>query len=54
MDDHTDEEPNGLEREDLHKFTRLFEDAQCKVYPTCEKFSVLSFVIKMLHLKVYN
>ena len=54
MDDHTDEEPNGLEREDLHKFTRLFEDAQRKVYPTCEKFSVLSFVIKMLHVKVYN
>ncbi|XP_028051481.1 uncharacterized protein LOC114256101 [Camellia sinensis] len=54
MDDHTDEEPNGLEREDLHKFTRLFEDAQCKVHPTCEKFFVLSFVIKMLHVKVYN
>ncbi|XP_028105361.1 uncharacterized protein LOC114304400 [Camellia sinensis] len=54
MDDHTDEEPNGLEREDLHKFTRLFEDAQRKVHPTCEKFSVLSFVIKMLHVKVYN
>ncbi|KAL7238466.1 hypothetical protein ACSBR2_004547 [Camellia fascicularis] len=54
MDDHTDEEPNGLKREDLHKFIRLFEDAQRKVYPTCEKFSVLSFVIKMLHVKVYN
>ncbi|CAL5428865.1 unnamed protein product [Camellia sinensis] len=54
MDGHTDEEPNGLEREDLHKFTRLFEDAQRKVYPTCEKFFVLSFVIKMLHVKVYN
>ncbi|XP_028087696.1 uncharacterized protein LOC114288392 [Camellia sinensis] len=54
MDDHTDEEPNGLEREDFHKFTRLFKDAQRKVYRTCEKFSVLSFVIKMLHVKVYN
>ncbi|CAL5433049.1 unnamed protein product [Camellia sinensis] len=54
MDDHTDEEPNGLEREDLHKFTRLFEDAQRKVHPNCEKFSVLSFVIKMLYVKVYN
>ncbi|KAL7264045.1 hypothetical protein ACSBR1_002077 [Camellia fascicularis] len=54
MDDHTDEEPNGLERDDLHKFIRLFEDAQCKLYPTCEKFSVLSFFIKMLHVKVYN
>ncbi|XP_028117214.1 uncharacterized protein LOC114314886 [Camellia sinensis] len=54
MDDHTDEEPNSLEREDLHKFIKLFEDAQCKVYPTCEKFSVLSFIIKMLHVKVFK
>ncbi|XP_028076527.1 uncharacterized protein LOC114278638 [Camellia sinensis] len=50
MDDHTDEEPNGLERDDLHKFIRLFEDTQRKVYLTCEKFSMLSFVIKMLQV----
>ncbi|KAL7189265.1 hypothetical protein ACSBR1_039002 [Camellia fascicularis] len=54
MDDHIDEEPTSLEREDLQKFIRLFEDAQCKIYPACEKFFVLSFVIKMLHVKVYN
>ncbi|KAF5933612.1 hypothetical protein HYC85_029783 [Camellia sinensis] len=54
IDDHTDKEPNGLEREDLYKFIRLFEDAQRKVYPACEKFFVLSFVIKMLHVNVYN
>ncbi|KAL7254693.1 hypothetical protein ACSBR1_008941 [Camellia fascicularis] len=53
-DDHIDEEPKSLEREDLQKFIRLFEDAQRKVYPTCETFSMLSFVIKMLHVKVYN
>ncbi|XP_028110617.1 uncharacterized protein LOC114309116 [Camellia sinensis] len=54
MDDHIDEEPYSLEREGLQKFIRLFEDAQCKIYPACEKFSMLSFVIKMLHVKVYN
>ncbi|CAL5322266.1 unnamed protein product [Camellia sinensis] len=45
MDDHIDEEPNSSERENLVKFIRLFDDARCKVYPECEKFSVLSFVI---------
>ncbi|XP_028119495.1 uncharacterized protein LOC114316985 [Camellia sinensis] len=54
MDDHIDEEPNSSERENLVKFIRLFDDARRKVYSECEKFSVLSFVIKMLHIKVYN
>ena len=54
MDDHTDEKPNGLEREDLRKCIRLFKDAQRKVYPTREKFSVLSFIFMILHVKVYN
>ena len=54
MDDHINEKPNSSERENLVKFIRLFNDARRKVYPECEKFSVLSFVIKMLHIKVYN
>ncbi|KAL7166048.1 hypothetical protein ACSBR2_036840 [Camellia fascicularis] len=54
MDDHIDEERTSLERHNLLKFMKLFDDAQCKVYPECEKFSILFFVIKMLHVNVYN
>ncbi|KAL7212485.1 hypothetical protein ACSBR2_015222 [Camellia fascicularis] len=54
MDDHIDEERTSSERHNLLKFMKLFDDAQRKVYPKCEKFSILSFVIKMLHVKVYN
>ncbi|KAL7198155.1 hypothetical protein ACSBR2_020639 [Camellia fascicularis] len=54
MDDHIDKEPNSSERENLLKFIRLLDDARSKVYPECEKFFVLSFIIKMLHIKVYN
>ncbi|XP_028125191.1 uncharacterized protein LOC114322108 [Camellia sinensis] len=49
MDDHIDEEPNSSERENLVKLIRLFDNTRCKMYPECEKFSILSFVIKMLH-----
>ncbi|KAL7164917.1 hypothetical protein ACSBR2_040751 [Camellia fascicularis] len=54
MDDHIDEERTSSERHNLLKFMKLFDDAQRKVYPECKKFSILSFVIKMLHVKVYN
>ncbi|KAL7222361.1 hypothetical protein ACSBR1_024125 [Camellia fascicularis] len=54
MDDHIDEERTSSERHNLLKFMKLFDDAQCTVYPECEKFSILSFVIKMFHAKVYN
>ncbi|XP_028077604.1 uncharacterized protein LOC114279550 [Camellia sinensis] len=54
LDDHIDDEPNSSERENSVKFIRSFDDAQRKVYPECEKFSVLSFVFKMLYIKVYN
>ncbi|XP_028072683.1 uncharacterized protein LOC114274904 [Camellia sinensis] len=51
MDDHIDEERTCSERHNLLKFMKLFDDAQRQVYPQCEKFSILSFVIKMLQLK---
>ncbi|XP_028101002.1 uncharacterized protein LOC114300310 [Camellia sinensis] len=51
MDDDIDEERTSSKRHNLLKFMKLFDDAQCKVYPECEKFSILSFVIKMLHVK---
>ena len=54
MDDHINEKRTSSVRHNLLKFMKLFDDAQRQVYPQCEKFSILSFVIKMLHLKVYN
>ena len=54
MDNHIDEKRSSSERDNLLKFVKLFDDARRKVYLECDKFSVLSFVIKMLHIKVYN
>lgn len=44
---HILDEPN----EDAKKFYRLLKDAQQVLYPGCTKFSKLSFLIKLLHLK---
>ncbi|XP_058202288.1 uncharacterized protein LOC131316841 [Rhododendron vialii] len=42
--------PNVPERE-VDKFERLLRDAKCELYPGCENYSKLSFLLKMLHLK---
>ena len=39
---------------EAEKFNRLLGEAQCELYPGCSKFSTLSFIVKLLHLKVYN
>ncbi|XP_028085569.1 uncharacterized protein LOC114286586 [Camellia sinensis] len=54
MDDEGDELPTTFESVDGRNFDKLFEDAQRKLYPKCTRFTVLSFIIKMLHIKVYN
>lgn len=36
------------------KFDKLLEETGRELYPGCKKFSTLSFVVKLLHLKVYN
>ncbi|CAL5405705.1 unnamed protein product [Camellia sinensis] len=54
MDDERDELPATFESVDGRNFDKLFEDAQRKLYPECTRFTVLSFIIKMLHIKVYN
>ncbi|XP_008778797.2 uncharacterized protein LOC103698544 [Phoenix dactylifera] len=54
MNDDIDKLPNNLGREDAQNFDKLFDDAQRPVYPSCKTFIVLSFVIKMLHIKVDN
>ena len=35
-------------------FDDLLREAQQELYPGCSKFSKLSFIVKLLHLKVYN
>ena len=35
-------------------FTKLLRDAERELYLGCSKFSTLSFLVKLLHLKVYN
>ncbi|KAF7114861.1 hypothetical protein RHSIM_RhsimUnG0074200 [Rhododendron simsii] len=52
LDDDVDGLPN-LERENVRNFEKLFNAAQCKAYPGCAK-TVLAFVVKMLHVKVFK
>ncbi|KAF7154758.1 hypothetical protein RHSIM_Rhsim01G0183600 [Rhododendron simsii] len=52
LDDDVDGLPN-LEREDVRNFDKLFNAAQCKAYFGCAK-TVLAFIVKMLHVKVFK
>nr|XP_027062802.1 uncharacterized protein LOC113689186 [Coffea arabica]XP_027100959.1 uncharacterized protein LOC113720217 [Coffea arabica] len=40
--------------DELEKFDRLFKDAKRALYPGCKKYSILLFVVKLLHLKLLN
>lgn len=42
------------EEGESNKFGRLFDDAKRELYPGCKKYSVLLFVVKLLHVKVLN
>ena len=46
-DPHDDAEPH--EQESF--FQIAMEEAKCKLYPGCTKFSRFSFVVKLLHMK---
>lgn len=35
-------------------FTKLIRDVEQKLYPGCQNFSKLSFIVKLLHLKIIN
>ncbi|XP_073003919.1 uncharacterized protein [Typha latifolia] len=45
-----EEEPN----EEATRFYRLLEDARRPLYPGCEKFSKLSFLVKLFHIECLN
>ena len=53
MDNDIEDLPDSLEMNDVRRFDKLLDDAQRPLYVGCE-YTVLSFVIKMLHVKVYN
>ena len=36
------------------KYFKLLQDAQSELYPGCQKFTSLSFIVRLLHLKVLN
>ncbi|CAN1121606.1 hypothetical protein LINPERHAP2_LOCUS866 [Linum perenne] len=36
------------------EYLQLLEKAHRELYPSCTKYSQLSFIVKLLHLKVYN
>ncbi|WMV20265.1 hypothetical protein MTR67_013650 [Solanum verrucosum] len=43
---------DNLSESEAKKFEKLLKEAECELYPGCKKFSKLSFVVKLLHLKV--
>ncbi|KAF7150380.1 hypothetical protein RHSIM_Rhsim02G0158700 [Rhododendron simsii] len=50
---HGPDMPNDLQGEG-NKFARLMRDAEKELYPGCEKFSVLSFIMMLLHIKLIS
>ena len=36
------------------KLDDLFNEVECELYPRCEKFSILTFLVKLMHIKVLN
>ncbi|KAF7152217.1 hypothetical protein RHSIM_Rhsim01G0128800 [Rhododendron simsii] len=54
MDDDSNDLPDSFVREHVWNFDRLFDDAQKPLHPGCKTYTVLSFTIKMLHIKVQS
>ncbi|XP_028125055.1 uncharacterized protein LOC114321997 [Camellia sinensis] len=52
--DNDDDVANNVEKEGVPNFNKSLNDAQRELYTGCRKFSLLSFVVKMLHVKVLN
>ncbi|WMV25386.1 hypothetical protein MTR67_018771 [Solanum verrucosum] len=44
----------NMSEKEAKRFDKLLEEAKCELYPECKKFSKLSFLVKLLHLNVYN
>ncbi|KAG8367020.1 hypothetical protein BUALT_Bualt16G0029000 [Buddleja alternifolia] len=45
---------NAVPESESDKFMRLLRDADTELYPGCEKFTKLSFVVTLMHLKILS
>jgi hypothetical protein len=52
LNDDGDEEAN--DEMNAQGFESLLKEARRELYPNCTKFSTLSFLVKLLHIKVLN
>ncbi|XP_027181834.1 uncharacterized protein LOC113780220 [Coffea eugenioides] len=50
----SNKEVSFRKEDELENFDRLFKDAKRALYHGCKKYSILLFVVKLLHLKVLN
>ena len=53
-DDSTNHQDLSKDEGEADTFAKLFREAKQKLYPDCENFSKLSFVVKLLHIKIMN
>ncbi|XP_028085588.1 uncharacterized protein LOC114286613 [Camellia sinensis] len=45
---------SGAHGSEGNTFARLMRDAEQELYPNCQRYSKLSFIVKLLHIKVLN
>ena len=54
VDDTRDEDDVGDQDTTYNDFSGLFEEAKRELYPGCTKFSALTFLVKLMHIKALN
>ena len=48
-------ESNNVEIGNIfHEFEKLFDAAKQEAYPGCSKYSALTCIVKLMHIKVLN
>ena len=51
---HVHEEFESILNENANKFYNLLREAEHELYPGCKKFTKLSFIIRLFHMKCLN
>ena len=51
---HVHEEFESIPNENANKFYNLLREAENELYPGCKKFTKLSFIIRLFHMKCLN
>ncbi|XP_050233259.1 uncharacterized protein LOC126681754 [Mercurialis annua] len=52
MDQNNTSHNTSMPEKEMGKFAKLFNDAECKLYPSSKKYSKLSFLVKMMYNKI--